>query len=284
MARARTTTAGLEERRRAVLARVAEKGEMGIAELAEEFGVSVMTMHRDLDALASGALLRKSRGRAAAVAAVTMEVAPELRRRTRLAEKEAISEAALRELPTRGVILMDDSTTLFPLARRLDERGGYTVVTNSVGVARLVAATEHSQVILLGGDYHGVFDSTTGPEVTRALQRIRADVALMSAVAVTAGRLYHPIQGYAAVKEAMLDAAQGHLLLVDSSKFGRHAPFSHRDVSAYDAVITDSGVPRDEERTLRKLVARLLLVDVGHDRSPPLTTTGSHRASYRGPY
>jgi DeoR/GlpR family transcriptional regulator of sugar metabolism len=261
MARARTTTAGLEERRRAVLARVAEAGEMGIGQLAEEFGVSLMTMHRDLDALAGRALLHKSRGRVATVPAVTMEVASELRRQTRLAEKEAIAEAALRELPPRGAILMDDSTTLFPLAQRLDERGSYTVITNSLGIARIVAASEHSEAILLGGDYQGAFDSTIGPEVSRGLQRLHADLALMSAVAVTGGRLYHPIQGYAAVKEAMLDAAHRHLLLVDSSKFGRHAPFSHRDVSAYDAVITDRGVPQAEERTVRKLGARLILVD-----------------------
>ncbi|MFD1936852.1 DeoR/GlpR family DNA-binding transcription regulator [Nonomuraea mangrovi] len=272
MTRARTTTAGLEQRRRAVLARVTEAGRMGIAELAEEFDVSLMTMHRDLDALVGRALLRKSRGQVATVAAVLVEVSPEVRRYARLAEKEAIAEAALRELPPRGVILMDDSTTLFPLAQRLDERGSYTVITNSVEIARIVAATEHSDAILLGGDYQGAFDSTIGPEVSRALQRVHADLALMSAVAVTGGRLYHPVQGYAAVKEAMLDAAQRRLLLVDSSKFGRHAPFSHRDVSAYDTVITDQGVPQDEERTLRKLGARLLLVAV-HDGRPTAAVT-----------
>ncbi|MEU7898199.1 DeoR/GlpR family DNA-binding transcription regulator [Nonomuraea sp. NPDC049152] len=266
MARARTTTAGLEERRRAVLARVAQVGQIGIAELAGEFGVSLMTMHRDLDTLVGRALLRKSRGQVATVAAVMVEVSSDVRRQARLAEKEAIAEAALKELPPRGVLLMDDSTTLFPLARRLDECGGYTVITNSIGIARIVAATERSDAILLGGDYHSAFDSTVGPEVSRALQRVHADLALMSAVAITGGRLYHPVQGYAAIKEAMLDAAQRRLLLVDSSKFGRHAPFSHRDVSAYDIVITDRGVPQDEERTVRRLGTRLLLVSVQNGR------------------
>lgn len=278
MVRARITVAALEERRRAVLARVTEAGRIGIAELAEEFGVSLMTMHRDLDVLIGRALLRKYRGHATAVATVTMEIDSETRRKARLAEKEAIAEAALRELPPRGVLLMDDSTTLFPLAQRLDERGSYTVITNSLAIARIVAGTERSAAILLGGDYHSDFDSTVGPEVSRALQRVRADLALMSAVAITGGRLYHPVQGYAAVKEAMLDAAQRRLLLVDSSKFGRHASFAHRDVSAYDTVITDRGVPQDEERTVRELGARLLLVGVPPRRPAP-AVTGSFPAN-----
>lgn len=266
MARVRTTTAALEERRQAVLARVMAAGDIGIDRLAEEFEVSLMTMHRDLDALAGRALLRKYRGRAATLPAVTVEAATELRKQARLAEKEAIAEAALAELPPRGALLMDDSTTLFPLARRLDECGRYTVITNSIGIARIVAATEHSQAILLGGDYQGAFDSTIGPEVLRALHRLRADLALMSAVAVTGGRLYHPIHGYAAVKEAMLDAAERHLLLVDSAKFGRHAPFGHGDVSAYHLVVTDTGLPHGEEKAIGRLGVRLLLAETGSAR------------------
>jgi DeoR/GlpR family transcriptional regulator of sugar metabolism len=83
----------------------------------------------------------------------------------------------------------------------------------------------------------------------------------------------------------MLDAARVHLLLVDSSKFGRHAPFSHRDVSAYDAVITDRGVPQSEKKAVRRLGTRLLLVDAGHHRptapapppSEPFPTTSPRR-------
>jgi len=258
----RASSADLETRRRAVLTRVLEAGELSIDVLAEEFAVSLMTMHRDLDVLAERRLLRKLRGRAAAVPAVTAETASSLRAQANVPQKEAMAAAALGELPPTGTLLMDDSTTLLPLVRRLDERGSYTVITNSVGIARLVAESRDSEAILLGGRYQAPFDSTTGPEVLRAVYRIHADVAVMSAIAITEGHLYHPIQDYAVIKEAMLDAADRHLLLVDSSKFGRRGTFEHGDVRAYNLVVTDAAVPPAEAQAIRQMGVPLRCVAV----------------------
>jgi DeoR/GlpR family transcriptional regulator of sugar metabolism len=266
MSSRRASTADLEVRRRAVLTRVLEAGDIGIEDLAEEFAVSLMTMHRDLDVLAQRRLLRKLRGRAASVPAVTMETASRVRAHAQLPQKEAICAAALSELPPHGTLLMDDSTTLFPLARRLDERGSYTVITNSTGIARLVAETENSEAILLGGHYEATFDSTTGSEVLRAVHRIHADLAVMSTIAITEGRLYHPIHDYAVIKEAMLDAAERHLLLVDSSKFGRRGIFEHGDVRAYNTVITDAATPPTETQIIRQLGVEVNSVDVPDGR------------------
>jgi DeoR/GlpR family transcriptional regulator of sugar metabolism len=248
-----------------------EAGEIGIDQLADEFTVSLMTMHRDLDELAQRRLLRKLRGRAVALPTVTMETASRLRADVQAAQKAAIAEAVLDQLPPHGTLLMDDSTTLFPLARRLDECGRYTVATNSIGLARIVADTKGSEVILLGGRYDPTFDATTGVEVLRAVQRLHADVALMSAVAVSEGRLYHPIQDFAAIKEAMLEAAARHILLVDSSKFGRRSTHAHGDVRAYDLVVTDQATPAAEAEAIRALGVPLRCVPVhAHDPSQPI--------------
>jgi DeoR/GlpR family transcriptional regulator of sugar metabolism len=266
----RATNADIESRRRAVLARVLEAGEIGIEQLADEFAVSLMTMHRDLDELAQRRLLGKLRGRAVSLPTVTMETASRLRADVQTAEKTVIAEAALDQLPPHGTLLMDDSTTLFPLARRLDECGRYTVATNSIGLARIVAETKGSEVILLGGRYQGTFDATTGVEVLRAVQRLHADVAFMSAVAVSNGRLYHPIQDFAAIKEVMIEAAERHVLLVDSSKFGRRSTHAHGDVRAYDLVITDEATPRAEADAVRELGVPLRCVPVhSYDPSQP---------------
>jgi DeoR/GlpR family transcriptional regulator of sugar metabolism len=235
-----------------------------------------MTMHRDLDELAQRRLLSKLRGRAVALPMVTMETASRLRADVRAAEKETMAEAALDQLPPHGTLLMDDSTTLFPLARRLDECGRYTVATNSVGLARIVAETKGSEVILLGGHYDGTFDATTGVEVLRAVQRLHADVVFMSAVAVSEGRLYHPIQDFAAIKEVMLEAADRHVLLVDSSKFGRRSTHAHGDVRAYDLVVTDDQIPPSEADAIRTFGVPLRCVPVhAHDPAQPTPPTAT---------
>jgi DeoR/GlpR family transcriptional regulator of sugar metabolism len=270
MARGRTTPVDLEARRQRVLTRVVERGETRIDELAEEFEVSLMTMHRDVDDLAQRALVRKLRGRVAPMPPVTLEMPTEVRTHVQLKEKEAIAALALDELAPDTTILMDDSTTLFPLARRLSERGRFTVVTNSLGITQILGPESKVQVHLLGGKYNRDFNSTTGPEVDKSLRRFHGDTALMSATAVTGGRLYHPLQDYAAVKEAMLSSAKRRFLLLDHTKFGRRSTFGYGDVSSYELVITDSRTPAHEIAAMRDLGVEVLVVDsAGHDNARP---------------
>jgi DeoR/GlpR family transcriptional regulator of sugar metabolism len=279
MARGRANPVDLEARRQRVLTRVVECGEVRIDQLAEEFDVSLMTMHRDVDELAQRALLRKLRGRVAPMPPVTQEMPTEVRSHAQLKEKEAIAALALDELVPNTTILMDDSTTLFPLARRLSEEGRFTVVTNSLGITQILGPDHNVQVHLLGGKYNRDFNSTTGPEVDRSLRRFHADTALMSATAVSGGVLYHPIQEYAAVKEAMLSSAKRRVLLVDHTKFGRRSTFAYGDVSTYELVITDCETPGHEIKAMRDLGVEVLVVDSsGHNHNHRHGTEPPHPA------
>ncbi|WDV56220.1 DeoR/GlpR family DNA-binding transcription regulator [Streptomyces coeruleorubidus] len=261
-ARTRSSQAAVEERRQAVLRHVVEHGETRIDELADHFGVSLMTMHRDLDDLAQRSLLRKERGRAVPYPAVTMETATRFRESTALSAKAAVCHAALGRVRPGSTVLMDDSTTLFPLAPALAELDRITVVTNSVGLAQRLGSAG-VEVTLLGGRYHGDFNSCTGPEVTRTLSRIRADLALMSATAVLSGQLFHPLREYVEVKLAMLASAERALLLVDHSKFGKTATHAYGTVTDYEAVITDTGTPETEIAALESLGVPVERVDPG---------------------
>ncbi|MER7394304.1 DeoR/GlpR family DNA-binding transcription regulator [Streptomyces sp. NPDC000151] len=264
-AKARLSQAAVEDRRQDVLKYVVERGEMRIDDLAAHFGLSLMTMHRDLDDLAGRDLLRKERGRAVAFPALTMETATRFREGAHREVKSALCAAAAGRIRPGSTLLIDDSTTLYPLAGLLAEIDGLTVVTNSVGLAqRLTSASSGSgasgasrrsgpEVTLLGGQYHGDFNSCTGREVTRGLARIHADLALMSATAVHGGRLFHPLPEFVEVKEAMLGAATGSLLLADHSKFGKTATYCYGNAALYEAVITDTGTAAREVAAVREL-------------------------------
>ncbi|MDF3148712.1 MULTISPECIES: DeoR/GlpR family DNA-binding transcription regulator [unclassified Streptomyces] len=262
-ARTRSSQAAVEERRQSVLRHVVEHGETRIDELADHFGVSLMTMHRDLDDLVRRSLLRKERGRAVPFPAVLMETATRFREGAAISAKEALCHAALGHIRPGSTVLMDDSTTLFPLAPALAELEQITVVTNSVGLAQRLGSAPGLDVTLLGGRYHADFNSCTGPELTRTLSRIHADLALMSATAVHAGRLFHPLSEYVEVKLAMLESAERALLLVDHSKFGKTATHAYGTVADYATVITDTGTPDTEIAALRDLGVPVEAVDPG---------------------
>src|SRR5215203_4082120 len=79
MPRTRASEAAVEQRRQEILEYVIEHREVRIDDLTERFGVSLMTMHRDLDDLHERKLLRKLRGKVEAFPALTMETATRFR-------------------------------------------------------------------------------------------------------------------------------------------------------------------------------------------------------------
>lgn len=247
----RPTDAVVEQRRESVLRHVIELGEARIDDLAERFGVSLMTMHRDLDELAERRLLRKLRGRVESYPALTMETATRFRTGLHVAEKEALADAATAQVRPGMTVVVDDSSTAFPLAERITGIEDLTLVTNSVTVAQIISRAGR-EVVLLGGHYRAEFDSCTGPDVLRALSRLRADVSFMSATAITDGCLFHPIRDYADIKESIVERTNRNVLLADHSKFGRTATFAYGDTSAYDLVITDESTPAHELKAVRR--------------------------------
>lgn len=246
MSKTRPSDAVVEQRRQEILDHVIATGEARIDDLTARFGVSLMTMHRDLDELAERRLLRKLRGKVEAYPAMTIDTAVRFRDTLNQAQKDALGEAAVAHVHPGQTVFIDDSTTLFPLVRRLGEVEGLTVITNSLEAARILGPARGVEVILAGGRYHHEFDSCAGPDVLAFLGSTHADIAFVSVTAVAVGRLFHPVQDYAELKKAALRTANRNVLVVDNSKFGRTATYAHGDIGDYDLLITDQDTPTEE--------------------------------------
>src|SRR3712207_1920167 len=146
------------------------------AQLAEAFGVSVMTVHRDLDAIAAQGLLRKTRGMATALASTLSESSTEYRNRLNAADKAAVAAVALGMVEPGQSLILDDSTTGLHLAAQLYQRQPLTVITNFQPVMDAVVTQPELTLLALGGQYYPWCRAYMGSVTLGALRNIRADM------------------------------------------------------------------------------------------------------------
>ncbi|MES9522251.1 DeoR/GlpR family DNA-binding transcription regulator [Streptomyces capoamus] len=249
---------GPAARQAAVAELVLARGSAGAAELAERFGVSLMTIHRDLDELERQGVVRKFRGGVTAQPSGVFESNVQYRLKTMRPQKAALAERALRYIEPGTAVLLDDSTSALELARLL-RLGGITpltVVTNFLEVVNLLAGRRGIRLLALGGDYDPLHSSFLGVSCVEAVGRLRVDVGFVSTSGVHGGHAYHQEQHIVSVKRAMLDIAARNVLLADHTKLGRVALHQVAPLSRFDLLLVDDGAAPEALRDLEEHAVR----------------------------
>ena len=243
---------GPAARQAAMAEQVLADGSATAAELAERFGVSLMTIHRDLDELERQGIVRKFRGGVTAQPSGVFESNVQYRLKTMRAEKAAVAEHALKLIEPGMAIMLDDSTSTLEIARRLrlGEVTPLTVVTNFLEAINLLADQRGIHLMALGGDYDPLHSSFLGVSCVEAIQSLRVDVCFASTSAVHGGYAYHQEQHIVSVKRAMLDSAARNVLLIDHTKLARAALHRVAPLSRFDLLLVDDGAPADALRDL----------------------------------
>jgi len=239
------------ERRDAVTELVLSAGSMRIEDLVEIFGVSTMTIHRDLDALDSRGYLRKSRGSVTAVATSLFESSTDYRARQHREDKQSVARAAFEFVEPGQAVILDDSSTGIYLAELLPQRQPLTVITNFRRVLTQLVSNPGIALIALGGQYYHWCDAYMGNLTLDALKSLRADVLFMSTPAIIDDICFHQHNEAALVKKAMFESAAKRILMVDHSKFSQRALHRHIALLDFDAVIVDAHTSADDISRLR---------------------------------
>lgn len=247
------------ERQTAIAELVTAAGNLRIDEVAERLGVSTMTVHRDLDALVSRGLIRKSRGYVSAAATSLFEASTGYRSAQNPAIKRAVADAVLDLVVPGSALLLDDSTTGLHLAERLAERAPLTVITNFLPVVQTLAGSQDVDLICLGGQYYPWSESFMGKVTLDALAALRADVFVMSTSAVTDDQCFHPTQETVMVKRAMFSSASKRILYVDHTKFERRALHALGRLDEFDVLVVDDQLPDERRRHLERLDVELVI-------------------------
>lgn len=249
-------------RRELIRLQVLRDGFARIDDLAEQLGVSLMTVHRDLDSLANEGWLSKIRGGATANPSALVQAGVRERSSALQAEKRAICERAAVLLGPGQTVFIDDSTTALGLLPHLVRAAPVLVVSNFLPVLSALADAPAVDVVLLGGHYQRLQEACFGLHTTEAIERLHADVLFMSTTAVYNGSCYHRSESTVQVKRAFMRCAAKTVLLVDHAKFGRPAPHLLGPVTDFELVVTDSGTDAEDLRLMRELGVEVDVAEV----------------------
>lgn len=208
------------ERRQQILLELRLKPHVRVSELATQFGVTTETIRRDMEALSREGLLQRAHGGASAAAPGGYRHMDE-RRLERVAERERLGRFAARLVSDGDTIMIDAGTTTTEFARALAfEERRVTVITNSLSVAMMLGRSPAAHVRLVPGAYMPEEAAVVGAEACEYLARYNVDACFLGASGLSEVGITEVVEGFDAIKRAMMRQSAARRFLIDSSKFG----------------------------------------------------------------
>jgi DeoR/GlpR family transcriptional regulator of sugar metabolism len=252
-----------DPRRQQILNILEETGTLNVTELADRFGVSSVTIRKDLDDLGAEGLLERTFGGAVFSHRSRFNRSFLQRAQEYRQEKLAIAATALEYIKEGDTIILDAGTTTLALAQLLKEQvKSVFVITCSVPAA-LELSSGGYDILLLGGIVRNKRLALLGRETLRIIERYRADKAFLGSTGFTAEMGHStPNPDDAQIKEALIRIADETYVLADSSKYGHNCLTSFVQLRDVHLTITDNHLPRSKAKTLEAVGAKLRIAEV----------------------
>ena len=263
------------ERQDRIARLVEEHGRARVTDLAGRFGVSSVTIRKDLMALESAQRLVRAHGGAIAIDRSRPELSFDIRERLQAEEKVRIGAAGAALVQDGESIVMDASTTALSVARQLKTRGGWsqlTIITNGLRLAAELAGHPGITVLMLGGRVRWEALSVVGQLGDGLFDRINVQKAFLGAAGFTLeSGLADATDEEAQIKRSMVGAAREVIAIVDHTKWGRAAFATFCPTAEIDIVLTDADAPAGMVDGLRSRSIDVRLVDgTAPDAIPPV--------------
>ena len=239
-----------EERHKRIEAHLHKVEFASLDELAQQVGVSVSTVRRDLTSLETAGHLKRTHGGARLINPKSDEFTFSARDTHQLAEKEAIGRACAELIKPGQTVIIDAGTTCYHVARHLENKSPQ-IVTNSLPVANLFAGANRMEVIVSGGVIYPRLGVLVGPLAVEAFSKIHADVAVMSAGGVTPDGITNSHGLLIDIQRAMIRAAQRVIFCIDHSKLGRRSVSTLCPLDDVDTIVTDQQAAAEVVAALR---------------------------------
>lgn len=252
-----------QQRQAAIVDLVRRHGGVRVSHLVREFGVSDMTIRRDLAALALRGLVDKVHGGATVAGpGSTEEPGFDAKSVRQQAEKAAIAGRAAALVEPGTAVALSAGTTTAALAPYLADIPGITVVTNSIRVAEALApASRPAQTLVLTGGMRTPSDALVGPVAEAAIESLNVDLLFLGVHGMSARTGFTtPNLMEAGTNRRLVAAARRLVVLADHTKWETVGLATIAPLEDADVLITDAGLSAEACDQLREHVGELIVV------------------------
>lgn len=226
-------------RHQRILALARHAGSVTVEALATALEVTPQTIRRDLNQLASRAMLSRVHGGAVVTSGVD-NLDREARRQVAAGAKAAIGVAAAALVPNGASLFINIGTTTEAIASALVHHRHLLVVTNNLNVADILGGVPTIEVVVAGGRVRASDRAVVGALAMDFLRGFKLDFALIGASAIDAeGTLLDFDMDEVRVSQTIIEQARSVILATDQTKFGRPAPVRIAEIGVVDHLVTD---------------------------------------------
>ncbi len=248
------------ERQDEIMLKVLAQRSVRIKDLAVEFGVSEMTIRRELDHLAELGQLERVHGGARLCQHASEEASYQQRSLVQAEAKERMALAALELIQNGDSVGLDASTSALALARILPARRVQAILTGLDSVEAVMNSP--IDFFVCGGFFHAKARSFVGAAAIDALNRLHPDKVFFSSGGFTPEDGFtDPNPQEADTKRALLRGGALKIALVDHTKFGRRALASAANLDEVDVFITDRQPSEEIREALEREDVRLIVAE-----------------------
>lgn len=226
------------ERHQRILERVAAESAVDYVSLAEELGVSSMTIRRDVRILEGEGHITTTRGGASAQVTNSKDLLTNPRAQDQSSAKGQIGQYAASLIENGEVIFLGTGSTTAVFAQFLPSNLELTVITPSLPHAS-VLASRGIKVISTGGIIATADLAQTGVIAQEVASRFFATRTVIGCGGISRkGGLTEFDQEIADLNRVMIERSEEVMLLADPSKCGVSANFRVGGIEIVDEVIT----------------------------------------------
>lgn len=215
-----------------------------VEQLAEELGVTLQTVRRDIQRLAEAGTLTRFHGGVRVPSSTTENIAHQQRQRLHAQGKARIARAIAQQVPNDCSLILNIGTTTEAVAQALLHHTGLRVITNNLNVATILCGNPSFEIIVAGGVVRPRDRGIVGEAAVDFIRQFKVDIALIGISGIESdGSLRDYDYREVKVAQTIIEQSREVWLAADTSKFNRPAMVEVAALSQIDRLFTDAQPP-----------------------------------------